>query len=126
MLATYSREGPPYFELIEAIGESVWAPAMAGRGLHHFGVLAADPLAEIARLEACGFEVEVQAVSPEGVVTGPTYLLNRYGVRVEGKRRGRARHGAGLGRVGSGRRGRTATHRTDRGSYDEYTGTRTP
>jgi len=83
VLATYSREGPPYFELIEAIGESVWAPAMADGGLHHIGVLAADPLAEIARLEEAGFEVEVQAVTPEGVVTGPTYLLNRYGVRVE-------------------------------------------
>ena len=82
VLATYSREGPPYFELIEAIGESVWSPAMVG-GLHHIGVLAADPLAEIARLEAVGFEVEAQAVTPEGVVTGPTYLLNRYGVRVE-------------------------------------------
>ena len=82
VLATYSREGPPYFELIEAIGESVWSPAMAG-GLHHIGVLAADPLAEIARLEGAGFEVEVQAVSPEGVVTGPTYLLNRFDVRVE-------------------------------------------
>ena len=82
VLATYSVEGPPYFELIEAIGEGVWSPAMAG-GLHHIGVLAADPLAEIARLEEAGYEVEVQAVSPEGIVTGPTYLLNRYGVRVE-------------------------------------------
>ena len=52
-------------------------------GLHHIGVMAADPLAEIARLEAAGFHVEAQAVTPEGVVTGPTYLLNRYGVRVE-------------------------------------------
>ena len=40
-------------------------------------------LAEIARLEDAGYRIEVQAVSPEGVVTGPTYLLNRYGVRVE-------------------------------------------
>ncbi|MCY4390864.1 MAG: VOC family protein [Chloroflexi bacterium] len=83
VLATYSREGPPYFELIEAIGESVWSPAMADGGLHHIGVLAADPLAEIARLEAAGFEVEVQAVTRDGVVTGPTYLVNRFGVRVE-------------------------------------------
>ena len=83
VLATYSVEGPPYFELIEAIGTTVWAPAMADGGLHHIGVLADDPLAEIARLEKAGFEIEVQAVTPEGVVTGPTYLLNRYGVRVE-------------------------------------------
>ena len=82
VLATYSREGPPYFELIEAIGETVWSPAMVG-GLHHFGVMAADPLAEITRLEDAGFHIETQAVTPEGVVTGPTYLLNRYGVRVE-------------------------------------------
>lgn len=82
VLATYSTQGPPYFELIEAIGEGVWSPAMAG-GLHHIGVLAADPLAEIARLEEAGYQIEVQAVSPEGIVTGPTYLLNRYGVRVE-------------------------------------------
>ena len=83
VLATYSVEGPPYFELIEAIGTTVWAPAMADHGLHHIGVLATDPLAEIARLEEAGFEIEVQAVTPEGVVTGPTYMLNRFGVRVE-------------------------------------------
>ena len=96
VLATYSREGPPYFELIEAIGESVWSPAMAG-GLHHIGV-AADPLAEIARLEEAG----LQAVTPEGVVTGPTYLSIRR--PRGGSSGGGAGHGAGVdGEIADGK-----------------------
>ena len=80
--ATYSREGPPYFELMEAVGDSVWNASYAGQ-LHHIGVYAEDAAKEIARLEATGFTVEAQGLTPDGKPLGPTYLTNRFGLRIE-------------------------------------------
>lgn len=80
--ATYSREGPPYFELMEAVGETIWSAGYAGQ-LHHIGVYAEDTQREIARLEETGFTIEAQGQTPEGEPLGPTYLTNRLGLRIE-------------------------------------------
>jgi hypothetical protein len=82
VLATYSQQGPPYFELIHAIGDGLWSPANAGQ-LHHLGIFVDDVAAEVARLEALGFVTEMTGVLPDGGLGGPVYLRNSLGVRVE-------------------------------------------
>jgi hypothetical protein len=80
--ATYSHQGPPYFELIEAIGDGIWSPAQAGQ-LHHLGIFVDDVAAEVRRLEAEGFVTELHGVLPDGGLGGPVYLRNSLGVRIE-------------------------------------------
>ncbi|MFN0093270.1 MAG: VOC family protein [Dehalococcoidia bacterium] len=80
--ATYSREGPPYLELIGAIGNGIWGVEQAGR-IHHAGAYCEDIAKEKARLEALGFVTETHGVLPDGAVGGPIYLSNRYGLRLE-------------------------------------------
>jgi len=40
---TYSREGPPYYELIEAKGRGLFSLDNRDEGLHHVGLLVDDP-----------------------------------------------------------------------------------
>lgn len=49
---TYTRQGPTYVELIEAVPGTVWT---ASEGVHHLGVWCDDVDAESRRLEAEGF-----------------------------------------------------------------------
>lgn len=79
---SYSHQGPPYFELIEAFGDGVWSAAEAGR-IHHLGAFVDDVQAERKRLEALGLVTEATAVLPDGTPGGFAYLNNAYGVRVE-------------------------------------------
>ena len=75
----YSLQGPPYLELMEMTGTSVWSPDQ-GEGLHHIGV--SDPSVP-GRCAAFG---EVDVITPGGggsplvVMTRPIAL---HGVRVE-------------------------------------------
>ena len=80
--ASYSQEGPPFFELIGAIGDGIFGPRLQG-GLHHIGLYAADLEAEIARLEQTGFTLETRGVGPDGSLAAPIYMANGLGLRVE-------------------------------------------
>jgi catechol 2,3-dioxygenase-like lactoylglutathione lyase family enzyme len=64
VLITYSGGRPPFYELLEATGETVWRPE--GIGLHHVGGYVADLAAEEARLEALGLTVEARISTAEG------------------------------------------------------------
>ncbi|MFF3226510.1 VOC family protein [Nocardia suismassiliense] len=46
----YSKQGPPYLELLEQMPGTIWAET----GLHHLGVWADDVVAESERLTAAG------------------------------------------------------------------------
>jgi catechol 2,3-dioxygenase-like lactoylglutathione lyase family enzyme len=56
---SYAPEGPPWFELLEATGDTVWR-AGQGLGVHHVGGHVADLDAEERRLQALGMEVEAR------------------------------------------------------------------
>jgi catechol 2,3-dioxygenase-like lactoylglutathione lyase family enzyme len=47
----YSKSGPPYYEIIEAVGDGVFG-ARHGEGLHHVGVWVSDPAGLRNHLEA--------------------------------------------------------------------------
>jgi hypothetical protein len=80
--ATYSRQGPPYLELIQATGDGLLGPERAG-GLHHIGVFVDDVEGAVRRLEGEGMRLEMRGVAPDGTWAGPVYLANGYGLRVE-------------------------------------------
>lgn len=65
---TYSRTGPLRIELIEAAGDGVYAPALAG-GVHHVGVWESDPEQRLARLEAEGAVVEAVLRGTDGTIS---------------------------------------------------------
>jgi catechol 2,3-dioxygenase-like lactoylglutathione lyase family enzyme len=65
VVVTYCGDGPPYFELLEATGDTVWSPAH-GLGPHHVGGYVADIAAEDARLEGLGLRVEARIHSAAG------------------------------------------------------------
>ncbi len=55
---TYSRQGPPHFELIEATGDGVFS-ADRGYGVHHVGAWMEDTGAFTDRLSRLGIGVEM-------------------------------------------------------------------
>jgi hypothetical protein len=59
VLITYAPEGPPYFELLEATGDTIWS-ASQGFGTHHIGGNIGDLDAEERRLEGLGMRVETR------------------------------------------------------------------
>jgi catechol 2,3-dioxygenase-like lactoylglutathione lyase family enzyme len=64
--ATYSKQGPPYMELIEATGEGLYAPGQ-GEGLHHLGLW--DPSLALNKadyLEKKNLEVDAEILLPDG------------------------------------------------------------
>jgi hypothetical protein len=54
---TYSMDGPPYVEILEATGEGLWSTER-GLGMHHIGGFATDFAATVARYEARGLQRE--------------------------------------------------------------------
>jgi hypothetical protein len=62
---SYAPEGPPWFELLEATGETVWR-ADQGLGVHHVGGHVADIGAEERRLERLGLAVEARIRLADG------------------------------------------------------------
>jgi catechol 2,3-dioxygenase-like lactoylglutathione lyase family enzyme len=82
--ATYSREGSPHLELIEAVGDGIYSPAH-GEGLHHLGMWVPDPhqaREELAVKNAVTAEAAI--LNPDGT-TRTWYSLpaSMHGVRVE-------------------------------------------
>lgn len=72
---TYSCQGPPHLELIQAVPGTVWQP---GPGLHHVGVSVDDVGVAAASLEANGFMMEVFAAD-----SGWAYVRSPVGLRIE-------------------------------------------
>jgi catechol 2,3-dioxygenase-like lactoylglutathione lyase family enzyme len=62
---TYSVEGPPHVELMEATGTGVWR-AELGFGLHHVGGYVPDVEAERRRLADLGATPEADVRAPDG------------------------------------------------------------
>ena len=79
---TYSIEGPPHYEVLEASPGTVWDPAFAG-GVHHLGFWSDDLAGDIARLEAAGYPVGVTAATPDGKPAGFAYHRLHSGLWLE-------------------------------------------
>src|SRR5689334_21823874 len=63
LTVVYSRQGPLFLELFEAVPGTVWA-ASPNVNLHHIGVYVEDVRAEIGRLEGLGLALEAAAIGP--------------------------------------------------------------
>ena len=79
----YSRQGPPYIEVIQAVPGTVWE-ANAGSRIHHLGVFCDNVEDEIARLESEGYTYEGASLGPDGKsLAGAQYINNESGIRLE-------------------------------------------
>jgi len=81
---TYSIEGPPHFEIVEATAGTIWDPNQAG-GVHHLGYWSDDLAADVGRLTAAGYEWEASYHNPavEGPFGFSYHTLPATGIRVE-------------------------------------------
>lgn len=63
---TWAKQGPPYYELVEAKGNGLHSIERHGPGLHHVGLFVPDVDAALARLTPAGVGVEGRVVAPDG------------------------------------------------------------
>jgi catechol 2,3-dioxygenase-like lactoylglutathione lyase family enzyme len=79
---TYSVEGPPHLELIEAAATAgtPWEPAGA---MHHVGFWAEDLTATAASLQTAGLDLETTYDTPTGELLGFGYFMGPAGLRLE-------------------------------------------
>ncbi len=78
--AVYSREGPPYFELVSGPAGSFFEHGGGPPRLHHAGYYVDDVAAEVRRLEALG--MAVHGLAP-GEPPGMAFLTNTLGFALE-------------------------------------------
>jgi hypothetical protein len=78
----YSRQGPPFIEIIEAVPGTVWE-AGAGSRIHHLGVFVNNIEDEIGRLQAEGYEYEAASLGADGSMQGAQYINNELQIRLE-------------------------------------------
>ena len=73
----WAKQGPPYYELVEAKGNGLHSIERHGPGLHHVGFFVPDVDAALARLTPAGVGVEGRVVAPDGTTmvcwTGSSY-----------------------------------------------------
>ena len=74
LLAAYSRQGPPYVELIQELRGGVWTGGHHGARLDHIGYWEPDLAGTTARLHAAGCTASVAAVDADDRPTRFTYL----------------------------------------------------
>lgn len=80
---TYSLEGPPHYEVIEATPGCIWDPSTAS-GIHHIGFWSEDLRGDSASLETAGFPCAATYDTPDGKPLGFTYhRLEQTGLLVE-------------------------------------------
>jgi hypothetical protein len=79
---TWSREGPPYLELVHGDEGTPWASG-GHRRLDHLGYWTDDVAAATASLEPAGLAVEVAGLSPESVCPFDFAYLVGGGLRFE-------------------------------------------
>jgi catechol 2,3-dioxygenase-like lactoylglutathione lyase family enzyme len=81
--ATFSKEGPPHYELIEGDGQGLYAMDH-GEGIHHVGVWQGDAEGRMQELAAQGMGVEARLALADGsVLTWFNDPKDLHGVRVE-------------------------------------------
>jgi catechol 2,3-dioxygenase-like lactoylglutathione lyase family enzyme len=79
----FSHQGPPHWELLEAVGDGVYG-AHHGEGLHHVAVLARDPLARRDELVRAGFhEVGAQYRQDGSIIVSYLDPADLYGIQIE-------------------------------------------
>ncbi len=77
----FSREGPPYLELIEAVPGTPWT-VPSGGGLHHVAYWSETLLEDVATFVEAGLDVELTRAGPE-IAQGFSYRVCESGTRVE-------------------------------------------
>ena len=80
---TYSVEGPPHYEILEASPGTLWDPATANGGVHHLGFWSTDVTGDATRLIAAGYECGATAATPDGKPVGFSYHRLHSGLWVE-------------------------------------------
>jgi catechol 2,3-dioxygenase-like lactoylglutathione lyase family enzyme len=78
---TWSREGPPYLELLHAADGTPWASG-GTRHLHHVAYWVDDVPATTKELSEAGLHVELQGIGPDGG-PGDFAYLEQGGLRLE-------------------------------------------
>lgn len=82
--ATYSRQGPPFMELMEMAGDGIYAPHH-GEGIHHIGLW--DPSIKVNRARLTGhhhLRPEATVLTPDGsVFAWFSDPASSHGVRLE-------------------------------------------
>ena len=79
----FSREGPPHWELLEAVGDGVYG-AHHGEGLHHVAVLDEDPIARREELVQAGFrEVGAQYRQDGSIIVSYLDPADLSGIQIE-------------------------------------------
>ena len=78
----YSREGPVYIELLEAVPGTVWE----NPGIHHLGVFCDGMEDEVNKLVADGYTHEAASFGADGSLQGAQYITNDSGIRLEFQR----------------------------------------
>jgi catechol 2,3-dioxygenase-like lactoylglutathione lyase family enzyme len=79
----FSRQGPPYYELLQVGAAGLFGPQELGR-VHHVGVWTPDTVATQTKLAARGVHTEAEVRTPEGR-TRVWYSepADAYGIRFE-------------------------------------------
>ena len=79
----FSLDGPPHWELLQAVGDGIYGPQHA-ETLHHVAVLDPDPAARRDELVAQGFRETAAQYRDDGSII-VTYLdpADLHGVRIE-------------------------------------------
>ena len=79
----FSHQGPPQWELLEAVGDGVYGAQHAG-GIHHVAILDPDPARRIDELVAEGFRFIGAQYRPDGsMIVGYLDPADLDGVRIE-------------------------------------------
>jgi catechol 2,3-dioxygenase-like lactoylglutathione lyase family enzyme len=79
----FSHQGPPHWELLEAVGDGVYG-RHHGEGLHHVAILSPDPLARRDELVRAGFrEVGAQYRQDGSMIVSYLDPADLHGIRIE-------------------------------------------
>jgi catechol 2,3-dioxygenase-like lactoylglutathione lyase family enzyme len=80
---TFSYEGPPRWELLEAVGDGMYG-AQHGEGLHHVAEVVEDPIPRMQELERAGFPMVAAQYRPDGsMIVGYLQPGDLNGIRLE-------------------------------------------
>jgi catechol 2,3-dioxygenase-like lactoylglutathione lyase family enzyme len=79
----FSHQGPPHWELLEAVGDGIYGSRHTDR-LHHVALLDPDPVARRATLVHRGFRETAAQYRPDGSII-VSYLdpADLHGIRIE-------------------------------------------